>query len=417
MRIQFRRFVRIITAGTAFLLGATLNSAVPSQASIPTLFGEVHGQETAANSGVNITAFTLHYFHKPVVLPKLATSLGAGPTWAHTINMFRIKRVLEISGLRVTVCKSFTYAKIAKWLAKNSHLELTIVYLKNNHIVGQGPVHYLALLGRAPEKLYVADLGAYLGWLSLRYLNNHFGPELGNMCLFVRAGGAGEPKHAYTLTKQQRIMLNIGEVAAGPGMLKIPFLMRNTLKKPIGINLARGTCYCFRGAMIATANNEIAPDKTGKIVMTFDRSVIGIGNIEREVLLSFTGYPHHLLEIIVKCHITATHPPIQLTWYPQAIDLVVVRNRKALGGEEFTILTPKGISLQTPLVSSKFIHVIQLRDSGDKPQVDYFGRTAHEFVVDLSHMPAGSVNEKITIATTDKYVPSIVIPITGEIRK
>ncbi len=67
MRIQFRCFVRIITAGTAFLLGARLNSALPSQASIPTLFGEVHGQETAANSGVNITAFTLHYFHKPVV--------------------------------------------------------------------------------------------------------------------------------------------------------------------------------------------------------------------------------------------------------------------------------------------------------------------------------------------------------------
>jgi hypothetical protein len=144
--------------------------------------------------------------------------------------------------------------------------------------------------------------------------------------------------------------------------------------------------------------------------MRFKRDVIGVGNIEREVIFRFTGLPNHLLRVFVHAHITAARPAAQLTWYPQAINLGVVRGPSAVGGQEFTVLVPKNISLGTPRASPKSISVVRL--SGHQ-QIDEFGRTAFNFVIVLRHPHSGYVNDKVTITTTDKFVPKIVVRITG----
>lgn len=414
MRIGPRLIVRAVV-GIVFSLATAVGFALPSQANTPTPFGEVHGDTTAASSAVNVTAFSLIYFRRPVNMDNIALALGAGATWSRSVSLARVGRVLENAGLRVSTAKKVTFRKIAVMLSKRHRVGVAIIYLEHLHLAGDRPQHYLALLESGPNGLCLADPGAYIGWLSMDYLRTHLGPDLGHQCLFVQPGGAPQAVATYALTSPREIVLNIGEIAAGPGLLRIPFLLHNTQKHPIGIGFAKGTCFCFKHATIDTTNHRIQPEKTAKIVLSFDRSEIGTGNIVREVLISFVGYPHHWLRVLVKCHITAKHPPIQLTWYPQTFCLGVVRKPDALGCEEFTVLTPKGISLRSVTVSSKSIRVIPLNNPGGKPEIDEFGRAAHEFVVDLSRLPAGAVNQTVTVETTDKYVPNIVIPITGRI--
>lgn len=274
----------------------------------------------------------------------------------------------------------------------------------------------MVFLDGGPKGLFVADIGGYVGWESLADLNNRLGADFSGLVMFVRPGGAPAATHAWPSDSKQ-IILDAGEIAAGPGMIQIPFLLKDTSDKPIGIATARGTCFCFRGATIDTPNQQIAPGKTGKIILRFKRDVIGIGNIEREVLFQFTNNPNHWLKVVVHAHITATHPPIQLTWYPSQVNLGVVKNTKSLAGEEFTVLTPKGESLGQPISSSKEVSIIVLANPGGVPQTDDFGRTVHNYVIDLSKLSKGFVNDMVTITTTDKHVPKIVIPISGEVEK
>ncbi len=133
--------------------------------------------------------------------------------------------------------------------------------------------------------------------------------------------------------------------------------------------------------------------------------------------MSFTGFRGHLLRVMVRGHIAIAPSPARLTWYPQAICLGLVHTGGTIRAEEFTVLTPRGISLKFPTVSSNFLRVARLKGEGGKPVIDELGRTAHVFVVEFSKPPAGMVREKITIGVTDKYVPEIVIPITGRIER
>lgn len=416
MRTRLRRFQQALTLG-ALVASVILSFARPAAAAIPTLLGEVHGQQMALNRRLNVTAVALRYFGRPVNLSQLGRSLRAGPAWTQPIKASRMIRVLEKSGLRVSTGKGVTFTEIAKRLANRPRREIAIIFLGkiNSRLDTLG--YCVALTGYGPKGFNVVDVGSYVGWLSLPDATNGLGPHFNGLCLFVRPGGAPVAARIYSVTKHRQIELSLGQIASGPGMLKVPFMLRNTLRVPIGIKIAQGTCFCFKFARIKTIDHMIAPGKVGKIVLTFDRAAIGIGKIDREVLFSFTGYPNHFLKVLVRCNITANHAPTQLTWYPQVINLGVVRNGTKLGGEEFTVLTPKGVTLGTPVVSSGNIRVIKLEASSGGTRVDEFGRAAHEFVVDLSRVTAGQVNEKIRIATTDKYVPQIVVRIVGRLAK
>ena len=409
---------RSALAGISILLASALygvSASGPAIAGTPTLYGDVHGKEMAANCGVNVTAFALSFFRKPFTLPRIARKLGLGSDWEHAADMLRIKRALLATGLRVAAFKGAEFADISKELSKHPQKSLAIIFLKNDLGIGQFG-HYLVFLDGGTKGLFMVDIGGYVGWESLTDLNNRLGPDFSGLVMFVRPGGAPAAKRAFSLNSKQ-IVLNVGEIASGPGILQIPFLLKNTSGKQISIATAQGTCFCFRGAAIDTHDKKIAPGKTGKIILKFKRGVIGIGNIEREVLFQFTNDPARWLRVVVHAHITATHPPIQLTWYPTQIDFGVARRRKKLAGEEFTVLTPKGESLGQPISSSKEVSIIVLANPGGVPQTDDFGRTVHNYVIDLSKLPKGFVGDKVTIATTDKHVPKIVIPISGEVEK
>ncbi len=403
----------------ALLIGATIPSWSTSggcaSGSVPTLPGEVRGNDIAANCGVNVTAFALKFFRKPCNLPQVASQLHVGGDWEQAVDMLRIKQALLEAGMRVAAYKGAGFTDISTELAKHPRRSLAIIFLKND--IGRGIFgHYMVLLDGGAKGLFVVDIGGSIGWVSLTDLHNRLGPIFSGLVMFVRPGGAPAATHVYPLDSKQ-IVLNAGEIASGPGMLHIPFLLKNTLPKPIGISSARGTCYCFRGASVDTPDHKIAPGKTGKITLKFKRDVIGIGNIEREVLFQFTNDPGQALRVVIHAHITATHPPIQLTWYPSQIDIGTVRHRKELAGEEFTVLTPKGETLGLPVSSSKEVSVIALASPGGKPESDDFGRTVHNYVIDLANLPNGFVDDKIIIKTTDKHVPKIVIPISGEVEK
>ena len=411
MRPIFHAASLLTTAFFAVALQAS--PALAAGPGIPTLYGEIHGGEMVANCGLNVTAFALKFFRKPFSLPKLAGQLGVGGDWEQAADMLRIKQSLVSAGLRVAAYKGATFNEIDSHLSGYPQKSLAVIFLKNDLGVGQFG-HYLVFLDGGPKGLFVADVGAYVGWESLADLNNRLKADFSGLVMFVTPGGAPAADKPFPLDSKQ-IVVNAGEIAAGPGLIHIPFLLKNTADQPIHITMARGTCFCFRGATIDTPNQTIAPGKTAKIVLKFKRSVIGIGNIEREVLFQFSNDPKHVMEVVVHAHITATHPPIQLTWYPSQIDLGVVRHRSKLSGEEFTVLVPRGISLRPPICSSKYLSIIAVAEAGGAPQTDDFGRTVHNYVIDLAKLPKGFVDDKITINTTDKHVPKIVIPVDGQI--
>lgn len=386
------------------------------RASIPTLFGEAHGKEMAFNRRLDVTAFTLGYFQKPFNLPSLAASLGSGSAWAQKITAQQMGRVMKNSGLLVVAKKGLTFADLAKRLAKGSRPEVAILFLGNASGIDQLG-YCLALTRYCKKGFYDVDISGHEGWLSLQDAKNWLGHYFKGSCLLVRAGDAPEPSRVYSLNRSREIVLNIGEISSGPGIIEVPFLLHDTLDRAISIRSARGSCFCFKGAEIAGTYRSILAGAVGKVVLSFSRAEIGVGIITREVLISLKGYRGHFVKVLVKCHITATHPPIQLTWYPQAIDLGVVRESVLVAAQGFTVLTPKGVSLKTASASSKVVAVTRLGNRGGEPQTDSFGRTAHEFVVHFIHLPLGAINQKITIRTTDKYVPKIVIRITGQVEK
>lgn len=413
---RFRIISKPVTFALAALgLIANIGPRCYTVAAVPTLFAEVHGNEMATNCGLNVTAFALGYFHKGINLRGIAAALRLGGDWEQAANMLLLKRVLAGAGLRVSAYKHADFSDIMRLVSKKPKERLAIIFLKNDMSIGRFG-HYVVLMHGGRAGFFVVDIGEYVGWESKADITNRMGQSFSGLLLLVRPGGAPVARHIFRLDAKQ-VLINAGDIASGPGMLHIPLLLKNTSDRPISIAIARGTCFCFRGAKIVGGDGRITPGKVGKIMMKFKRDIIGIGNIEREVLFSFAGYPNHFLRVVVYAHMTTAHPPVQLTWYPQAINLGLVRNNSVLGGQEFTVLTPKGVSLGFPAASSKVIRVIRLGDSGGQREVDDFGRTVHEFVVDLSNLPAGEVDQNVTIRTTDKYIPKIVIPITGQVEK
>lgn len=57
-------FAILVSPAAAPLAAKPVNTE-PIRAGVPTLFGEVHGREMAANCGINVTAFALEFFRKP----------------------------------------------------------------------------------------------------------------------------------------------------------------------------------------------------------------------------------------------------------------------------------------------------------------------------------------------------------------
>jgi hypothetical protein len=198
----------------------------------------------------------------------------------------------------------------------------------------------------------------------------------------------------------------------------VPFLLRNTQQQPISLAAARGDCFCFKGATIRTPTGQIKAGAVGRVILRFSREEVGAGRVIRQVLLSFVGGPRRPMLVVLKLNVMVARPKAQLLWYPQSICLGVIRRLGALKPQHFSILTPRGVALRVPTISPPdMVRVAQISSPGDKPETDSFGRTAHEFVVHFLHLPGGAISEKVTIGTTDKYVPKIVIPITGQVEK
>ena len=411
--LAFLTTVVLAIAGTA---PAIFPIAVgPANAKFPTLFGEVHGRAVAINSGVNAVAFTLGFFHKAIHPALVAGALGAGAGWDHAPSVRRVRQALVSSGLDVALRKGVTFANVSSELLRHPRRSLAIVRLKDDwskDLYG----HYIVFCSGGPLGLSVVDVGRFVGWESVASVHRQLKADFNGQVMFVRADGSRAATHIYT-PKSNRIILNAGEIASGPGMVRIKFLLKNISRKPVGLTIARGTCYCFRGATIDEPDHEISPGRTAEISLDFKRDAIGVGRIDREVLLKFTGNPKHWITVFVRAHVTVKHPPVQLTWYPSQIDLGVVRHRRSLVGEAITVLVPRGDSVGPPASSSRSLSVTAAANRGGIPQTDNFGRIVHSYLIDTARLPQGLVDDRITITTTDEYVPKIVIPITGQVER
>lgn len=106
---------------TAAILVSILVREVPGRviAEIPTLYGDVHGKEMAANCGVNVTAFAFSFFRKPFTLSQVAGKLGVGGDWEQAADMLRIKQVLLGAGLRIKMPHSQTLPVVYQSTRKN----------------------------------------------------------------------------------------------------------------------------------------------------------------------------------------------------------------------------------------------------------------------------------------------------------
>ncbi len=374
-----------------------------------TLFDAARGRSTAVNSAVMTTTFVLQFFGQSVRIGQVAHLLGAGRGWENPVPERRVFSLLKSRGLAVQHANARSFADVAALLKGRvgPHVAIVALGLRQMGVVGQIGPHYLTVTACGPKGLYIADPGVYNGWLRLDYLKKHLSPLMSPGCLLVRG-------HIYPISREQAVFIDLGSIPPGPGNLRVTLRVRNTLGTSTNIATTRGTCDCFKFARLDQPH-ELGPGRTGTLELDFSRGKIPRGTSEREVLLTFTGQPGKVFTVVVRTDISAAGEASQLNWFPQLIQLGNVKHGSSLGCEELTILVPQSISLATPQVSSKYLRILPIRNLAGKTPQDQYGRMVEHFAVDLSRLPAGAVNQTVTVETTDKYVPNIVIPITGRI--
>jgi hypothetical protein len=120
--------------------------------------------------------------------------------------------------------------------------------------------------------------------------------------------------------------------------------------------------------------------------------------------------------IRVHGHGTAQHADERMAWLPEKIDYGLVKSAAAaLKPEKISLLVPHGITINGISTSSPRLHVT--RDASAKPSDDTGGdRREISFEVTLSAPVPRTWDERVVIETSSADVPSIVIPVVGELR-
>jgi hypothetical protein len=186
-----RNAIRGLLVPTAALFtAATLALANASpQPSPRTLFGEVHEHEVAANSAVNITAFTLGYFRIPINIMAVSRRLRVGASWKGAASPADVLKCIRGYRLRATLKNHPTFANIAAWLMHDSARRLVILPLHNLHFLGGHKTHYIALTFLSARKLFLSDPGLYAKAEPVWYLEKVLGGDLSRSCILVRPAG------------------------------------------------------------------------------------------------------------------------------------------------------------------------------------------------------------------------------------
>ncbi len=247
------------TAGIFFVMTTGLLSGQPTQSGISTPFTEMHGKEMAKSSAINVAMFCLRYLHKPVKVGSIARVLHAGAAWNNAVAPRAIGRLMRSEQLRVEAVRRSTFSHFAEILSGQAGKRIIITSLKHLGLAGDRSRHYIALLSSGRDGLYVVDPGTHIGWVSMAYLHDHLRQFLASNGMIVEPNGAQRNLKTYSPAARGSIVLNVGTIASGPGTVAVRFRVRNPLGSPISINFAKGTCFCFKRATIATPNHRIMP--------------------------------------------------------------------------------------------------------------------------------------------------------------
>jgi hypothetical protein len=398
-------FERLIFLAVMMLCG-TVNGEYPSPLS------DIRPANKAGNCGIWVTAFTLGVFQSPFEMSKLAVELDTNDAWDEPVDMSHIKVSLEKAGLHTEAFKKATSDEVFEKLSHAAVDSVAILHLKNRpNRVG----HFVVLMAPNQNRELYIDVGRPPEWVSANSLKAKMNDDFSGLFLFVSSTAPPEP---VFILDGSPFILNAGEQVLGPGMWEVSVKVKNPSDQPIALQNTKGSCQCFKKATINASDGKTIPAHgTAMMTLTFDRAMFGVGSVENEVLLSFSGMKSvDWIEVTVAAHVSAESSPLQLTWFPEAINIAAVE-RAAIQDQEFTIFTPPGVAIGEPQTSTPILKISGFHKETQEEDIDEAGRTVHRFKIDMKNLPLGPLREKVTLTTSDKNTPRIEIPLSGEVRK
>ncbi len=382
-------------------------------AGVPSLFTEVHGDVMAANSALYATAFTLRFYRKTFRTRALAKHLGLGRAWMTGTKIGEISSALRAAGLRVGTMKVRSFKSLMAYLYQGPN-RAAIIRVKKWRVFGAHSRHFAVLLPVGNRRCLLADVGVYTAAVSERLIGKILLRRIGHRCLVVRPGGSPAAGPLVHLSDAKVITVDAGDVAAGPGMFVARFRLKNDGDAPVAIGVAKGTCFCFRGARILGKSQTILPGSVGTVALSFDRRDLGAGAIVRVATIAFTGTPPRIVTVVVRCDISESRHSAQLTWFPERVSTGILRPPITAVSELITVLVPKGVTVGAPTISGKFAAIVR---SAPLNRADKFGRVIERFNIKLRPTRPGPFRVVVRFRTSDIHVPKIAIPITGAVRR
>jgi hypothetical protein len=375
-------------------------------ADVPSLLSEASGNPRLSNCGLNVAAFTLTYFQKPHELAKLSDALHLGKGSDRAVSLTELRDLLKTSDLAVEGYEQATLQDVSQELS-NGPGALAIVHLKT------GPGHFVVLAKSPGGRLVIIDVDSSIKWTTLRELDEEYRNAFSGVFLLVRQIDALNPP-TFSLD-QNDIKFSIGSVK-GRGILSVSMWMKNPTKKPVSLKQAKGGCSCFTGAVVKSPDGKtIAPGESKEIVFTFKKEALGLSDFEKEILLSFDGFPQEWIKVNVRGQYIADALPLDCVWYPEMISLGIVRSNMKPATQSVVILAAPGTHVLSASSTSDQLVVKNLTPK--VPDRNDLGQEAYHFTVDAASFSGTALHEKIVFQTDDPASPLIEIPISGEFRR
>jgi hypothetical protein len=363
--------------------------------------------EAISNCGLNVSLFSLQYLSKPVTAQELSNKLHIGLRRDYPCSLLEIKDVLLGYGLAVNAFKEGTVGDL---IQASKEGDVIIFHLDDKSTQG----HYMILLSHRRDELLLVDPGEGAGvqWVE----ENAFRENAKDIFTGTFMVVSKEGSENYLPITAERSSYH-AHVKLGSGRIKVPVPLSNPGNKEVIVTMLKGDCGCFKGGTPMPFTLE--PYSRGILTFEFERDALGVGTVRRQVVL-FTGQDPQKLTPITLLDLTVDveSPPPEdlLLWYPHQIDLGVIPNVESVPPHnEIRLHIPRTVQIISITPSSGLVHVHQVgNDNTSSVAIDRGGWVSYD--LSLAQPKGKNLNESITIRSNDQLNPTIIIPITGEIR-
>jgi len=394
---------------TRILVACLCASSVCSEARAGIL--EHAGVGKFMNCGLNATAFSLRYLGYEADISSLARELGVGEHFQHETNLSDIKGVLLARGLTVEGFRQIVAEDVLDRLARKS--EICILHMARSH--GREG-HFYVVVKRQGGQVYVVDPGAGAKWTTAGEFRTVFERRSSGLCLFVSQQQKSRPPTTCHDLAQERIVYDLGTVHPGMGDVVVEIPVVNTFSDGIQIGRWAGTCNCVKKVELRPATEDgsvMAAGHKGTLLVVFDRTSLGRGEVIRSVAVRLKHGSEHTLMLEMTAHVLSETGEAGYSWVPSTIDFGVFFSASVLESPvDIMLYLPSDTRIRRVWTSSPEVAVLS-RSPAEVSVTSSRARTVYRYEVRIVRKEPGEFREHMYLDTDVKDMPTIIIPVVG----